>query len=75
MAQIVVRDLRKSFQLAARRWRRGAILLGLAVGWWMGGYQMLKGAHYLSHTLFTMTLAWVVMLGWSRVLRPPTADS
>ncbi|MCB1106153.1 MAG: phosphatase PAP2 family protein [Cephaloticoccus sp.] len=60
---------------ASRRWRRGAILLGLAVGWWMGGYQMLKGAHYLSHTLVTMTLAWVVMLGWLRVLRPPTADS
>lgn len=57
----------------SRRWRRGAMALGLAVGWWMGGYQMLKGAHYLSHTLVTMTLAWVVMLAWRRVLRPETA--
>lgn len=50
-------------------WRRGAIALGLAVGWWMGGYQMLKGAHYLSHTVTTMLLAWIVMCVWSRALQ------
>lgn len=58
---------------ASRSWRRGALLLGLAVGWWMGGYQMLKGAHYLSHTLVTMTLAFVVTLAWARVAGPPRA--
>lgn len=55
---------------SSARWRRGAILLGLAVGWWMGGYQMLKGAHYLSHTLTTMFLAWlVVAIGAELILK------
>jgi len=52
----------------SRSWRRGALLLGLAAGAWMGGYQMLKGAHYLSHTLVTLALAFVVALAWRRVV-------
>jgi membrane-associated PAP2 superfamily phosphatase len=51
-------------------WRLGGLALGLGAGWWMGGYQMLKGAHYLSHTVVTMLLAWIVMLAWRRVVRP-----
>lgn len=42
------------------RWRRRCVGLALAAGWWMGGYQMLKGAHYLSHTITTLLLAWIV---------------
>lgn len=53
-----------------RAWRFGGLALGLGTGWWMGGYQMLKGAHYLSHTLVTMLVAWIVMLAWRRVVRP-----
>jgi membrane-associated PAP2 superfamily phosphatase len=53
-----------------RAWRLGGLALGLGVGWWMGGYQMLKGAHYLSHTLTTMLLAWIVLLAWRRIVRP-----
>lgn len=53
----------------SRRWRRAALALGLAAGWWMGGYQMLKGAHCLSHTVVTMLLAWIVLLTWGIVLR------
>ena len=52
-----------------RRWRVAGIGLALGVGWWMGTYQMLKGAHYLSHTLATMLLAWIVALAWRRALR------
>jgi membrane-associated PAP2 superfamily phosphatase len=52
-----------------RRWRNAAIALGLGLGWWMGFYQMLKGAHYLSHTTTTMLLAWIVVLLWGRILR------
>jgi len=34
----------------------------------MGAYQMLKGAHYLSHTLFTLVfIAWIFLL-WRRTL-------
>ncbi|RXK54458.1 phosphatase PAP2 family protein [Oleiharenicola lentus] len=51
-------------------WRLGGLALGLGAGWWMGGYQMLKGAHFLSHTIVTMLLAWIVMLLWRRVVRP-----
>lgn len=51
-------------------WRIGGLVLGLGAGWWMGGYQMLKGAHYLSHTVVTMLLAWIIMLAWRRVVRP-----
>lgn len=54
---------------ATRGWRYGAIVLGLGLGWWMGLYQMLKGAHYLSHTITTMLVAWLVVLAWRRVLR------
>ena len=58
---------------AARRWRNGMLALGLGLGWWMGLYQMLKGAHYLSHTLTTMLVAWLVVLLWRRMLRIPSA--
>lgn len=58
---------------SSRRWRKGIILLGLGLGWWMGGYQMLKGAHYLSHTLTTMLVAWLVVLLWRRALRIETS--
>ena len=64
-----------------RRWRAGAIALGLGVGWIMGLYQMFKGAHYLSHTVTTMLLCWIVAVFWCRVLKAdlgrlaPTADS
>lgn len=52
-----------------RRWRNGILALGLGLGWWMGGYQMLKGAHYLSHTGTTMLVAWLIVLLWRRALR------
>jgi membrane-associated PAP2 superfamily phosphatase len=39
---------------------------GLAAGWSVGIYQMLKGAHYLSHTVVTMVVAWLIILVASR---------
>lgn len=55
----------------ARR-RRGKAIgfgLGVGVGLWMGVYQMLKGAHYLSHTLVTAMVVWIVYLTWRRIFR------
>jgi membrane-associated PAP2 superfamily phosphatase len=49
------------------RGRRRGILAGLTLGWIMGGYQMLKGAHYLSDTLVTMLLAWILHLALRRI--------
>jgi len=57
--------------VALARTRRGRWLgvgAGLAMGWWMGGYQMLKGAHFLSHTLVTMWVGWLTFLFWREVL-------
>lgn len=45
---------------ATRRGQFVAIAFGLVVGSLMGGYQMAKGAHYLSHTLITALFAWFV---------------
>ncbi len=50
-----------------RRGRWFGLLVGLSAGTLMGGYQMLKGAHYLSHTLVTALVCWLVFLGWRRV--------
>jgi membrane-associated PAP2 superfamily phosphatase len=51
-----------AFFFIVRGYRRKIIALGcaLGVGWTMGIYQMLKGAHYFSHTLATMILAWIL---------------
>ena len=46
-----------------RRGQRFGFAIGLSFGLWMGLYQMLKGAHYLSHTLVTALLVWMVFLG------------
>ncbi len=49
--------------IAATRKRQMAALAGaMALGWAMGGYQMVNGRHFLSHTLTTILLAWIVIL-------------
>jgi len=48
--------------LRRRGWRVGGLCLGLAAGWTMGLYHTLDGAHFLSHTFVTMSLAWIIVL-------------
>jgi membrane-associated PAP2 superfamily phosphatase len=55
--------------LKARRWR--GIALGLGVGCWMGFYQVARGDHFLSHTLATAALAWLLCVGLAFLLRKP----
>lgn len=50
--------------------RRAGMAAGLAVGWTMGLYQMLKGAHFLSHTLVTMLIACLFTAVLARCLPP-----
>lgn len=38
-----------------------AFTLAMATGWVMAIYQMLRGAHFLSHTLTTMVLAFIIV--------------
>ncbi len=39
-----------------------ALGFGLFIGWSMGLYKMLIGDHFLSHTIVTMLLAWLIIL-------------
>jgi len=55
--------------LKARRWR--GLALGLGVGCWMGFYQVARGEHFLSHTLATAALAWLLCVGLAWLLRKP----
>jgi membrane-associated PAP2 superfamily phosphatase len=57
-----------------RRWRAGAITAAMLIGWSMGVYQMLNGAHYLSHTITTMNIAIILTLVWRLVLPERPAD-
>ena len=45
-------------------------ILGDAVGTVVGGYQMARGVHFLSHTLLSACLAWLICVLMARVLRP-----
>lgn len=58
--------------------RRGQLLgvaTGLAAGSLMGFYQMAKGAHYLSHTLITALIAWVVFLALHAIAKMEAENS
>ena len=47
-----------------------AVALGgaLTLGWIVGSYKMLIGDHFLSHTVVTMLIAWIVILAISGML-------
>ncbi len=44
-----------------RPWRIVGLMAGLGVGTVMAVYQMAKGAHFLSHSLTTIALAWLLV--------------
>lgn len=54
-----------------RRWRIGAVVAAMTVGWAMGIYQMLNGAHFLSHTVTTMLIAIIITQLWRVLIREP----
>lgn len=57
--------------LSSRPWR--GLALGLALGCWMGFYQVARGEHFLSHTLATAALAWLLCAGLACLMRRPLA--
>ncbi len=57
--------------LGTRRWR--GLALGLLVGSWMGFYQIARGEHFLSHTLATVALAWLLCAGLALAMKRPLA--
>jgi membrane-associated PAP2 superfamily phosphatase len=42
--------------------QKRALITGLIVGWSMGAYKMLLGDHFLSHSIITMLMAWLIIL-------------
>lgn len=47
---------------ASRRRRIHGVMVGMVFGCPMGFYQMANGNHYLSHTLYTALICWIVFL-------------
>jgi membrane-associated PAP2 superfamily phosphatase len=58
--------LRDRFPRAALAW----LLVSLAAGLLLGGVQQVRGAHYMSHTLWTAWTCWTVGYVISLVARP-----
>lgn len=54
--------------------RLGLALMG-AFGGWMGFYQIARGEHFISHTLVTAAIAWVICVGLARMIRPASSLS
>ena len=42
--------------------QKRALFVALIIGWSMGTYKMLLGDHFLSHTIITMLMAWLIIL-------------
>ena len=38
------------------------LMYGMVAGWTTGMYQVLRGRHFLSHTIVTMFLSWAIIL-------------
>jgi membrane-associated PAP2 superfamily phosphatase len=58
------------FLFKSPRNKKRAVILSMVVGWSMGLYKMTIGDHYLSHTLVTMFLAWIIILIIARIVKP-----
>lgn len=43
------------------RKRKQALTAAIFLGWIMGGYKMLIGDHFFSHTLLSMLIAWLII--------------
>ena len=61
--------LRPHAPRAARWWLAGVLGLGLL----FGGGQMLRGAHYASHTMWSAWICWTACALLSALLNPPRA--
>jgi len=45
------------------------LTFALTIGWSMGIYKMLIGDHFLSHTIITMLLAWLIILIITKIVQ------
>jgi len=56
------------FLFRKRRNRILALVGALTIGWSMGLYKMLIGDHFLSHTVISMILAWLIVLVLQKII-------
>lgn len=61
--------LRPHAPRAARRWLAGVLSLGFLYGW----AQMVRGAHYASHTMWSAWICWTACALLDRMFNRPTA--
>ncbi len=59
----------------SRRNRWLGFTIGMAAGWTMGIYQMLKGAHFLSHTVATMLISGAIVQLLACLTKLPTRSN
>lgn len=59
-----------AYAWGAARARQLGALAGLLAGGGMGLYQIARGEHFLSHTLVTAALAWLICAGLARWMTP-----
>ena len=52
-----------------------AFIVAMTVGWLMGVYQMLRGAHFLSHNLTTMILALILVSSLNLLIKDFSNES
>lgn len=55
--------------------RRRGVLIGVLYGGAMGLYQVARGEHFLSHTVATAVLAWLIVACLARWLKPADVSS
>lgn len=63
------------FKATLPRWRWLGLAIGLSVGLTFGFAQQLRGAHFLSHGLWTLMICWTSSALLAHVLLPATASS
>ncbi|MGD9970815.1 MAG: phosphatase PAP2 family protein [Sulfuricurvum sp.] len=56
------------FVFRSRKAKMVSIATALALGWTMGIYKMMIGDHFLSHTVISMVMGWLIVLLVARVV-------
>lgn len=51
-------------------WRKRGLMFGISIGWVIGIYKMVIGDHFLSHTIVSMFIAWLVACAIAWLLKP-----
>lgn len=62
------------FAAVRPEYRRLGLVMGLGIGMLFGFTQQLRGAHFISHDVVTLTLCWLIALGLDRGFNRMPAD-